>query len=301
MMQRPAWVLDSQSTQCARCKVGFSFFRRRHHCRMCGDIFCDTCSTNRHVMPWDPSIGKTSATSFLGMFKKQTSAKLVRTCDLCSTRLRSALMTSWPEVLSLLDDAEVWASVLGQQTVGALVQEQEAESNQQQRSSGKAKEATKVHGLKGAKITRGGAKSKDTARAGSSARSQKSSRHHHHKSNAGAVAGLPETWAVDAVRTGKKNDRDRVRTRTGSGRRGSSRKNKERRESRSGHGERRSSRGDRRGGEGRESRTDRRGTRVTSIEPIAVPIRRNKSEKELYKRHSRSRRQRGENEVSSRH
>jgi len=39
-----AWVLDSNRKECHACKGPFKVTFRRHHCRVCGDIFCDDCS-----------------------------------------------------------------------------------------------------------------------------------------------------------------------------------------------------------------------------------------------------------------
>ena len=41
------WVLDSSKTACHRCSSQFSLFTRRHHCRVCGDLFCSACSSHR--------------------------------------------------------------------------------------------------------------------------------------------------------------------------------------------------------------------------------------------------------------
>ena len=41
------WKSDNKSSSCDSCAIPFTFFRRRHHCRNCGDIFCNTCSTRR--------------------------------------------------------------------------------------------------------------------------------------------------------------------------------------------------------------------------------------------------------------
>ena len=41
-----AWQPDSASYNCTRCKEAFTFFRRRHHCRACGGLFCHNCSTH---------------------------------------------------------------------------------------------------------------------------------------------------------------------------------------------------------------------------------------------------------------
>jgi hypothetical protein len=41
---RQPWIADADRAHCVFCGVAFSTFRRRHHCRRCGEIFCDTCS-----------------------------------------------------------------------------------------------------------------------------------------------------------------------------------------------------------------------------------------------------------------
>ena len=39
----PVWVPDSLVSRCKRCSEPFSFWRRKHHCRLCGYVFCATC------------------------------------------------------------------------------------------------------------------------------------------------------------------------------------------------------------------------------------------------------------------
>eukprot|EP00039_Didymoeca_costata_P002113 m.57587 g.57587 ORF g.57587 m.57587 type:complete len:876 (+) comp11118_c0_seq2:139-2766(+) len=41
------WLPDSKCDCCLSCKQEFSFFFRRHHCRICGGVFCNDCSDNR--------------------------------------------------------------------------------------------------------------------------------------------------------------------------------------------------------------------------------------------------------------
>lgn len=48
---RPNWVRDEFRDRCRICEVPFSFFTRKHHCRACGDIFCDDCCNQRIPLP----------------------------------------------------------------------------------------------------------------------------------------------------------------------------------------------------------------------------------------------------------
>eukprot|EP01091_Cochliopodium_minus_P001152 TRINITY_DN1102_c0_g1_i1.p1 TRINITY_DN1102_c0_g1~~TRINITY_DN1102_c0_g1_i1.p1 ORF type:complete len:204 (+),score=24.33 TRINITY_DN1102_c0_g1_i1:19-630(+) len=41
---KPTWQPDWQASSCTSCSIDFSLFIRKHHCRNCGKIFCDSCS-----------------------------------------------------------------------------------------------------------------------------------------------------------------------------------------------------------------------------------------------------------------
>lgn len=43
----PRWVNDDESISCFLCDQLFTFFNRRHHCRRCGLLVCNACSTHR--------------------------------------------------------------------------------------------------------------------------------------------------------------------------------------------------------------------------------------------------------------
>lgn len=49
----PTWERDEAVSQCRACARRFNFITRRHHCRRCGRIFCDRCSSYRALL--DPS------------------------------------------------------------------------------------------------------------------------------------------------------------------------------------------------------------------------------------------------------
>jgi len=48
-----SWVEDESVINCYKCKKDFSFFRRKHHCRLCGRIFCHKCCKDRIFIPQD--------------------------------------------------------------------------------------------------------------------------------------------------------------------------------------------------------------------------------------------------------
>ncbi|CAO3589453.1 unnamed protein product [Absidia cylindrospora] len=48
---RHEWESDRQASECRRCGRRFNFLIRRHHCRRCGQIVCDRCSSHRVRLP----------------------------------------------------------------------------------------------------------------------------------------------------------------------------------------------------------------------------------------------------------
>ncbi|KAJ3209718.1 hypothetical protein HDU67_005976 [Dinochytrium kinnereticum] len=56
LVQAPVyeWQADEDVAACGRCEKRFTLFLRRHHCRWCGLIFCDSCSSKR--LPLNPNI-----------------------------------------------------------------------------------------------------------------------------------------------------------------------------------------------------------------------------------------------------
>lgn len=47
----PIWTQDSDKTECFLCRQPFHLLtRRKHHCRKCGNVVCDSCSPNRRVL-----------------------------------------------------------------------------------------------------------------------------------------------------------------------------------------------------------------------------------------------------------
>ena len=47
----PRWKNDSHRGTCAGCKKTFTWLRRQHHCRLCGDLYCQDCSAGQRPLP----------------------------------------------------------------------------------------------------------------------------------------------------------------------------------------------------------------------------------------------------------
>eukprot|EP00038_Savillea_parva_P003724 m.129408 g.129408 ORF g.129408 m.129408 type:complete len:885 (-) comp11261_c1_seq1:829-3483(-) len=66
LLERPTWDADDKGPECTVCGRSFSFSRRRHHCRSCGTLCCDSCSSTR------------MAINYFAYFEEE------RVCDDCS-------------------------------------------------------------------------------------------------------------------------------------------------------------------------------------------------------------------------
>ncbi|XP_048451128.1 zinc finger FYVE domain-containing protein 16-like isoform X2 [Rhincodon typus] len=44
---QPQWIPDSEAPNCAKCQARFTFTKRRHHCRACGNVFCAACCNQK--------------------------------------------------------------------------------------------------------------------------------------------------------------------------------------------------------------------------------------------------------------
>ncbi|XP_014464839.2 RUN and FYVE domain-containing protein 2 isoform X2 [Alligator mississippiensis] len=75
-LQGQVWLKDKEATHCKLCETEFSLSKRKHHCRNCGEIFCNACSDNELPLPSSP--------------------KPVRVCDSCHALLIQRCSSNLP-------------------------------------------------------------------------------------------------------------------------------------------------------------------------------------------------------------
>ncbi|XP_039000539.1 protein FREE1-like isoform X2 [Hibiscus syriacus] len=71
--EKDHWVPDEAVSKCIACATDFGAFVRKHHCRNCGDIFCDKCTQGRTALTADEN------------------AQPVRVCDRCMAEVTRRL------------------------------------------------------------------------------------------------------------------------------------------------------------------------------------------------------------------
>ena len=69
---REHWMPDESVSACYDCEQLFSLFLRRHHCRLCGRVFCNRCAEQRPITAQAPAADA-------GAHETQ----LVRVCNYC--------------------------------------------------------------------------------------------------------------------------------------------------------------------------------------------------------------------------
>jgi hypothetical protein len=71
----PTWQLNEQAAACTNCKTAFGVTTWRHHCRKCGLIFCDACSSHKKKVTYPASRNQEELIASID--------KEIRVCDKC--------------------------------------------------------------------------------------------------------------------------------------------------------------------------------------------------------------------------
>lgn len=85
LMPPSRWVADNQVACCTapECQLPFTIFNRKHHCRLCGNIFCANCSS--HTLPTAAGADDLSKASSIAAQTPNSSAAAlsIRVCAEC--------------------------------------------------------------------------------------------------------------------------------------------------------------------------------------------------------------------------
>lgn len=84
-MSRDFWMPDRSCRLCYECEAPFTIFNRRHHCRLCGRVFCGKCSFN--TLP-------ASVDGLQGVQSEE--GDRVRVCNFCYNNSEQAKQASTP-------------------------------------------------------------------------------------------------------------------------------------------------------------------------------------------------------------
>ncbi|OQR97223.1 hypothetical protein ACHHYP_12331 [Achlya hypogyna] len=95
---RSQWVRDRDRRTCKGCAKGFTLTRRRHHCRVCGDIVCGGCTTTVYLTNTTSNVGRACLACTSPETPRGAPALPRPTWRLCRSELEA---TPWHETLAV--------------------------------------------------------------------------------------------------------------------------------------------------------------------------------------------------------
>lgn len=121
-VSRDFWMPDHSCRVCYECDSQFTVFNRRHHCRLCGRIFCGKCTANSIPAPSDDPKGR------------REDWERIRVCNFCfkqweqelaasdnGLRISSPGLSPSASVMSLVSTKSSGTTGNNSDTVGLLV------------------------------------------------------------------------------------------------------------------------------------------------------------------------------------
>ena len=81
------WIPSKNITKCYSCPQRFGMFVRKHHCRVCGRIFCSYCSNNWGIVPSLVNITTPPEGEFSILNYWNTTSDEKRMCITCKNKI----------------------------------------------------------------------------------------------------------------------------------------------------------------------------------------------------------------------
>jgi len=95
---RDFWMPDHSCRVCYECDTQFTIFNRRHHCRLCGRIFCGKCTVNSIPVSSGPD-------------RHVDEGDRIRVCTFCFKQWEQERVTSLKQVMPVLSPSLSEASL----------------------------------------------------------------------------------------------------------------------------------------------------------------------------------------------
>ncbi|KAG1710858.1 hypothetical protein DVH05_013581 [Phytophthora capsici] len=88
------WVADHERNLCYVCTRPFGTFRRKHHCRMCGEVVCNNCTLYKDANI-DPAL-------------EPTRVRVCMSCVINNSNQRRSIDASTPQISATSEASRVW-------------------------------------------------------------------------------------------------------------------------------------------------------------------------------------------------
>jgi len=113
VIQHTSWVNDEDRFSCHICNKRFSMFKRKHHCRACGDVTCSNCSLYHRMQSRSMRVC-VSCEAFLALDSPTSAAGFLRpgggpfgtACDRNSASTLSFSFLNWCSEVPYPDDED---------------------------------------------------------------------------------------------------------------------------------------------------------------------------------------------------
>lgn len=93
------WQPDHEVRACPTCSRAFKLWFRKHHCRLCGQIRCDDCSSNQDYLSAEQVVLGPDAINAWEGIAFANGGGIYRTCDACHSVLQRAAQVVDPAML----------------------------------------------------------------------------------------------------------------------------------------------------------------------------------------------------------